>query len=163
MKMYEGIEVERFFIPTLPILARIDGRCFSSFTEGLERPYDVTMSSAMIKTTEYLVKETNARCGYTQSDEITLVWWEPDRRKQLLFNGRIQKLNSIIASMATIYFFDYIKSHPPLKYSQKLPVFDCRVWQVPSITEAANTFLWRELDASKNSISMAVSHYYKDS
>lgn len=34
-------------------------------------------------------------------------------------------------------------------------MFDCRAWQVPSKTEATNTLLWRELDAAKNSISMA--------
>lgn len=40
------------------------------------------------------------------------------------------------------------------------PVFDCRVWQVPSKEEAINNFMWRELDAKKNSISMSARTYY---
>src|SRR5690606_5426481 len=38
--------------------------------------------------------------------------------------------------------------------------FDCRIFNVPSKDEAVNTLLWRELDATKNSISMAARCYY---
>ncbi len=43
MKMYEGAEAQRKFLPGLPIVARLDGRGFSRFTKGLERPYDQRM------------------------------------------------------------------------------------------------------------------------
>ena len=59
---------------TLPIYARIDGRSFSKFTRGFERPYDSRMSDAMIETMKGLVDKTHARLGYTQSDEISLVY-----------------------------------------------------------------------------------------
>jgi tRNA(His) 5'-end guanylyltransferase len=41
-----------------------------------------------------------------------------------------------------------------------IATFDCRVWTVPSKEEAVNCLLWRELDATKNSVSMASSAYY---
>ena len=41
-----------------------------------------------------------------------------------------------------------------------LALFDCRVWAVPNEDEAANAFLWRELNATKNSVSMAARAYY---
>ena len=41
----------------------------------------------------------------------------------------------------------------------KFPTFDCRVWNVPNLLEAANTILWRHQDAVKNSISMAAHAY----
>ena len=57
MKSYEMAEAGRRFMPLLPILARIDGRCFSAFTAGMERPYDTGMADAMIATTADLQVE----------------------------------------------------------------------------------------------------------
>lgn len=65
MKAYEARESERRFLPMLPVYARIDGRNFSSFTHGMERPFDRRMTEAMLLTTEALVEETHARIGYT--------------------------------------------------------------------------------------------------
>jgi tRNA(His) 5'-end guanylyltransferase len=48
----------------------------------------------------------------------------------------------------------------PEEYRDKLPTFDARVWNVPNVVEGANVFLWREQDATKNSISMAARSYY---
>ena len=39
-------------------------------------------------------------------------------------------------------------------------MFDCRVFNLPTLDEVANAFLWRELDATKNAISMAASYYF---
>lgn len=39
-------------------------------------------------------------------------------------------------------------------------MFDCRAWQVPNLNEAFNYLLWRERDATKNSVSMAAQHYF---
>lgn len=156
LKMFEGIEAGRILIPNLPICVRVDGRAFHTFTRGMNRPYDERMSKAMIETMKYLVQKTDACIGYVQSDEISLVLSD---RKEPLFGGRVQKLTSIIAAMATAKFNDEIhKSFP----DKPLAEFDCRVWNVPNRTEAANTILWREFDATKNSISMAARSVYSD-
>lgn len=156
LKMFEGIEAGRILIPNLPICVRVDGRAFHTFTRGMNRPYDERMSKAMIETMKYLVKKTDACIGYVQSDEISLVLSDT---KDPLFGGRVQKLTSIIAAMATAKFNDEIhKSFP----DKPLAEFDCRVWNVPNRTEAANTILWREFDATKNSISMAARSVYSD-
>ena len=65
MKSYEAFTCDIKLIPRLPIIARLDGKSFSTFTKGL--------SSLMVETTKKLVEHSNANCGYTQSDEITLV------------------------------------------------------------------------------------------
>ena len=156
LKMFEGIEAGRILIPNLPICVRVDGRAFHTFTRGMNRPYDERMSKAMIETMKYLVQKTDACIGYVQSDEISLVLSDI---KEPLFGGRVQKLTSIIAAMATAKFNDEIhKSFP----DKALAEFDCRVWNVPNRTEAANTILWREFDATKNSISMAARSVYSD-
>jgi tRNA(His) 5'-end guanylyltransferase len=164
MKLYEGLTTPHRLLPMLPVVARIDGRSFHTFTKGLQRPYDPGLSRLMVETTRYLVEETNARIGYTQSDEINLVLYSDDHESKIYFDGRLQKLVSQLAAQATAAFNFLLPTHLPEKAAQRglhnLPSFDARVFVVPSLTEAANAILWRELDASKNSVSMAARAYY---
>jgi len=55
MKAYEAVETGRRLDVTMPIYARIDGRAFSSFTRGMDRPFDFRMLSAMVATASHLV------------------------------------------------------------------------------------------------------------
>lgn len=162
MKEYEMAEAGARLMPRLPICARIDGKRFSKFTEGLPRPYDVRLSKLMVETTKHLVDETVARIGYTQSDEISLVWFDDDPKAQTFLDRRVQKLTSILASMTTAFFNKHLAAAIPER-ADALALFDCRVWAVPSKDEAANVLLWRELDATKNSVSMATRAYYPHS
>jgi tRNA(His) 5'-end guanylyltransferase len=155
MKLFEGREVGRRLMPLLPILARIDGRCFSAFTRGLARPYDERLTDLMVATATYLVKETGAVMSYTQSDELTLAWHSTSLASQVFFDGRLQKMVSVLASLTTAFFNQQLTNFLPEEYARKLPHFDCRVWSVPSREEATNCFLWREWDATKNAIQMA--------
>jgi tRNA(His) guanylyltransferase len=160
MKTYELAEAGRRCPPQLPILARIDGRSFSKFTSGLQRPYDRRLSDLMVETVKYLVRETGAVCGYTQSDEISLAWHVTDEGSQVIFDGRISKMVSVLASLTTVYFNHRLPEFLPAEYAARLPHFDARVWTVPDVEEAANVFLWREFDATKNSISMAARAHF---
>lgn len=159
MKLYERAEAGRRFMPLLPICARIDGKRFSSWTQGLARPYDQRLSELMTAVTVRLVEDTQAVIGYTQSDEISLVFYSDDHGRQVFLDGRIQKLTSILASMATAYFNAGLTTRLPER-ADRPALFDCRAWTVPTREEAANVLLWRERDASKNSLSMAARHYY---
>jgi tRNA(His) 5'-end guanylyltransferase len=150
MKAYEAVETARKLDPMLPIYARIDGRAFSAFTRGMERPFDARMTAAMVETTKYLAHKTDARMGYTQSDEISLVWLADKPESDVIFSGKVQKMVSVLASMAAAKFATVI----PAEFAGRLPHFDCRVFQLPSKDEAANAFLWRAMDARKNAISM---------
>lgn len=160
MKFYEMAEAGRKLMPLLPALARLDGRGFSRFTAGLDRPFDRRMADLMIETTRLLVAETGACCGYTQSDEITLAWYSDDFEQDAYFGGRIAKICSTVAALASVAFNRRLPEFLPPEYGDRLPTFDCRVWNVPDRVEGANAFLWRELDATKNSVSMAARHYY---
>jgi tRNA(His) guanylyltransferase len=160
MKRYEAAEAGRRLMPLLPAIARLDGRAFHSFVRGLERPYDKRLSDLMIDTVTFLVRETNAAVGYTQSDEITLAWVPAEYDAQIFFDGRVQKMTSMLSALCSVHFNRRLPAFLPSEYVERLPVFDCRVWNVPTLEEAANTFLWRELDAAKNSISMAARAYY---
>ncbi|MFT3708450.1 MAG: tRNA(His) guanylyltransferase Thg1 family protein [Archangium sp.] len=163
MKEYESAETGRRLMERLPVCARIDGKNFSRFTRELRRPYDERLSRLMVDTTMHLVEETGAIAGYTQSDEISLLFFAAgDPPAQIFLDRKVQKLTSILASMATARFLSGLSAAIPEK-AGALAMFDARVWAVPSKDEAANTFLWRERDATKNSISMAARTVYSHS
>jgi len=159
MKAYEGQYAVQVLMPRIPVVARIDGRAFHSFCRGLKRPYDQRLSELMVRTTEYLVEETGANCGYTQSDEISLVWYREEYNSEIFFKGRLLKMTSILASMTTAFFNKYIPDYMPEK-EDIFAFFDSRVFNVPLEQEAANYFVWREMDATRNSVSMAAQAYF---
>ena len=153
-KQYEAATDQRC-MPLLPTLVRLDGRAFSNLTKkmNLEKPYDQRMHDIMDCVTRELVEESNALVGYTQSDEITLLLHTDDPRSSIFFDGKIRKLTSVLAGIASARFNLALEAsdiHYPLNCST--PCFDCRVWQVPNKVEAVNAILWREIDATKNSI-----------
>lgn len=163
MKAYERQETAGRFLPLLPIYARIDGRGFSKFTKGFARPYDERFRTLMRETTRWLVAQTNARVGYTQSDEISLCWLAETYDSSVFFDGKKQKMVSQLAAIATQRFNRLLwSSEDPFlrQAAERDPTFDARVFQLPNRTECANAFLWRELDATKNALSMAAREFY---
>lgn len=150
MKFYE----QRYMLhllPSVPVLCRLDGRAFHTLTRGLKRPYDPTLSSLMVDLTKKLIEETNAIIGYTQSDEISLIWLPKDS-SEMFFDGKVFKLQSILAAIASVYF---TKEFVLRGLGNKDAYFDCRVWNVPTKVEAVNALVWREMDATRNSVAMA--------
>lgn len=167
MKDYEKLYTSTKCMSQLPTFCRIDGKAFHTWTSDLKRPYDERLSKLFVSTTKFLLEETGARIGYTQSDEITLCWYFEDYKSEMFFNGKCHKLNSVIASLATGFFNKYVYDSQIRLVQTKngvidrpLAFFDCRTWQVPNLDEAANVFLWREQDATRNSISMAAQSLY---
>lgn len=159
MKLYEGYETNRAFLPLLPIMVRLDGKSFHTFTGNLKRPYDERLSALMKETTRQLVIFSSAKIGYTQSDEISLVLYSDNMDSQVFFDGSIFKTTSVLASFVSVTFNKLLPQYLPEKVKET-PLFDCRAWTVPNKEEAANCLIWRELDATRNSISMAAQSYY---
>lgn len=156
MKALEEAESGRRLMPLLPVLARLDGRSFHTFTKHAKRPFSETLHSKMVEVTKSLVTETSACVGYTQSDEIQLAWYGTPT----FFEGRIQKMVSSLAAMASSKF--NLLPHDPsdgLNWHM-VPTFDCRVWAVPTPMEAVNAFVWRQQDATRNSVSSAAQNHF---
>jgi tRNA(His) 5'-end guanylyltransferase len=159
MKSYESHETLRRSMKRLPICVRVDGRAFHTFTRGLKRPFDEGFSQVMIETAKFLVGETHAKIGYTQSDEITLVFWDESHTAEPLFGGKLFKLTSVLASLTTAKFNSLVPSLIPSK-ADRLATFDARIFQVPNLEEATNLLLWRFIDARKNSVSMVAQAHF---
>jgi len=150
---------------------RIDGKAFHTYTKGFTRPFDAGLMADMDETACYLCKNIQgAKFGFVQSDEISIVMTDFDTlTTDAWFDGNIQKIVSVAASMATSKFnqLRLIRKAKSLGYdglqsgmiafedieNMKLAEFDARTFTIPSKTEVANYIIWRQQDTVRNSIS----------
>ena len=174
MKLYEGC-YKTIITPRSYIIIRLDGKNFSKYTGKLDKPFDEDFSKAMNETAMALCDYFNAKFAYTQSDEISLLITEigGNVESQPELGNVLQKLCSLTASVATAKFNevrniqnirakfeDYLKI-PASEFVMncltlpKQAFFDSRVFVVPNEDEVMNHMIWRQQDATKNSISMA--------
>jgi len=155
-KMYEGMSATRL-IPKMPVVMRLDGKAFHSFTRGLDRPYDERFHRCMWMTAQALCREIQgAQVAYVQSDEITILVtdWATFNTSSW-FDNRVQKMCSVAASIASGYFIMAYLGEFEIgpEDMTRVPAFDCRVWNLPR-HEVVNSFIWRQQDATRNSIQM---------
>lgn len=136
-------------------IIRIDGKAFHTYTRGLEKPYDKKLMDDMAETTRFLCQEIQGvRIGYTQSDEISLLLTDfATTQTEAWFDGNVQKIVSVAASLATAKFNQ-------MRPAGRLAFFDARAFTIPDPWEMNNYFIWRQLDARRNSISMLAQAYF---
>lgn len=152
MKAYE-----QAFYPVLPrrfpVIIRVDMRSGHSFTRGLDKPFSTKFSQAMQETAGILCLSIDGcKLAYSQSDEISLLVTNNDTiETEPWFGNELSKIVSISASMATLAFNKTLPTLLPT-YQMRNPLFDSRVFICPE-TDVANLFLWRQRDATRNSIS----------
>ena len=175
MKAYENIS-RNYLTRRLPVIIRLDGKAFHTFTRGLKRPFDDIFVKSMQETMKYLCENIQGCVlGYTQSDEITLVLIDyQNRESDAWFDNNIQKMVSVSASMATISFYHNFRQNminwtdsnmgkiaddeDRFKYAKTIvdktnnyAMFDSRVFTLPK-EEVVNCLIWRQQDATRNSI-----------
>lgn len=110
MKGYENVN-RNYLTRRVPVIIRIDGKAFHTFTRGFKKPFDEILVKSMQDTMKYLCENIQGCVlGYTQSDEITLVLIDYKRLDSCAwFDYNIQKIASIAASMATMAFNKFFK------------------------------------------------------
>ena len=128
----------------MPAIIRLDGKAFHSLTRGLNRPYDENFRKCMAITAISLCKQIqNVKLAYCQSDEISLLLIDyTNLDTSQWFDGNIQKMVSVSSSIASVNF--------SLAFSKK-GYFDARTFNIPK-EEVCNYFIWRQQDATRNSI-----------
>jgi hypothetical protein len=182
MKMYEHVWRHKL-IRRMPVIIRVDGKAFHTFTKGLNKPFDDIFMDAMQATAEYLVREIQGcKFAYVQSDEISLLLTDYDTYDtEAWFDNNIQKMVSVTAAKASAFFnqrfglcyvdyavvskpegtFDSAYAHRVLEAGSMLPVFDARAFNLDK-DEVCNYFIWRQEDCIKNSISMIARTHFSD-
>lgn len=171
MKRYENVS-RNYLMNRNPVVIRLDGRSFHTFTKGLLRPFDDLLIETMWEAAKYLCQNIQGcKLAYVQSDEISLLLTDYEKLDtSAWFDNNIQKIVSISASMATLSFNKafrervealgdlveddlFAKYYNTIKAKLDLAMFDSRVFSLPK-EEVVNYFLWREQDAMRNSVQM---------
>jgi tRNA(His) 5'-end guanylyltransferase len=155
--LYKIKKYEKDFEISIPkdkhIIIRIDGHKFSKLSKKyFNKPFDNEFSNSMIEAMKAVFNEFNASFGYTQSDEITIIIPENKIKKGYThpYNGRVQKIASLSASLASIKFCETIRK---LKNEKIDAWFDARVFSVPKL-KIVDAVAERKRDAIRNSKSM---------
>jgi tRNA(His) 5'-end guanylyltransferase len=125
-----------------PVIVRVDGRTFKNTLSrlGCEKPYDEKFASAMADSLELFFKKSgiNAALAYTFSDEASILFFD------LPFDGRVEKLDSVISS--------YLSSAFTIRMGLDEPVsFDSRIVPV-SKENVAEYLIWRQSEAWRNCV-----------
>ena len=160
MKAYEGVTTAATLTRRVPVIVRMDGRAFHTFSKDLVSPYDDVfhkcMCFAMIKLCEGM---PGARLGFHFSDEISILLTDYETiDTEPHFGYNLQKIISVTASECTARFAEARLWMDPL-HDPSIPQFDCRAFNVPA-DDIVNYFVWRQRDCSRNSIQMAARVHY---
>jgi tRNA(His) 5'-end guanylyltransferase len=136
----------------MPVILRLDGKCFHSLTRKCRKPFDDGFGKLMIYTANHLMSNIQgAKFAYVQSDEISLLLTDFDRlTTDAWFDYNLQKIVSISASYASTFFTSQWDT---------LAIFDSRAFNVPK-EEVTNYFIWRQQDWFRNSIQMLSQSYF---
>lgn len=153
MKGYE--DVFKYKLPRrMPVIIRLDGRAFHSWTrqQKCERPFDEKLISSMQKVAMELCGDIQgAMMAFVQSDEISILVHNYKKlNSEPWFANEVQKITSISAAKAS--------SVMSLLYNCQT-MFDSRVFVLPE-AEVCNYFIWRQQDATRNSIQMVAQHHF---
>lgn len=170
IKKYESIS-EHYFTPKVPIVVRVDGRAFHTWTKKAKckRPFDSLLITTMFEAAKFVADEMmNCKGVYVQSDEATFVMDDSDAiETQQWFGGRQNKIESITAALMTSAFqskwiyYNLVSSTGRRNEDEMTEpaYFDARAFQVPK-DDVANAFLWRVKDWERNSLTMYCESFF---
>jgi len=153
VKRYEGVSKFKL-LPKSPLIIRIDGKSFHTYTKGCNKPFDQELINAMTYAAEKTAEQMSGFVlAYVQSDEATFVLQDyATLQTQGWFGYELAKVVSISASMFTA-FFNEIYTNPAPAF------FDSRAFTVPH-EEVPNVLIWRQRDWERNSIQMLARAHY---
>lgn len=155
MKNYE----KRYELPiNIPVIIRLDGRAFHTFTRGMEKPFDEKFINMMNIIGLGLCDEIqNCRLAYLQSDEISFLVYN-GIKSDPWFSNEVQKICSISGSLAASIGTKYVLGNFPEKGIYNI-AFDSRVYIIPE-KDVGNYFLYRQQDCERNSLQLLARKYY---
>lgn len=136
-----------------PVIMRLDGKAFHTFTRHCEKPFDQNLIDTMAMTARYVMENVQGSVfAYVQSDEISILLQDyANLDTSAWFDYNIQKMTSISAAMASVFFSSHYKPKGDLDCGYAL--FDSRVFNLPR-EEVINYFIWRQQDWTRNSLQM---------
>ena len=138
----------------LPVIVRLDGRAFHTYTKGFTKPFDRKLIDMMVLSALHVFTEMQGcKMAYIQSDEASFVLTDYDTfDTEPWFGYNKSKVESVAASCMTAAFARCQRLAGG-DYAHALATFDARAFNVPE-SEVVNYFVWRAKDWMRNSLSM---------
>ena len=100
MKNYERDSSSKL-TDRLPVIMRLDGKAFHTYTRSCDKPFDNKLIDAMNQTAISLCKEIQgAQIAYVQSDEVSiLIHGYKKHNSSPWFDNKVQKMVSVGAAI----------------------------------------------------------------
>jgi tRNA(His) guanylyltransferase len=157
MKRYE-VAARTSLSPRMPAIVRVDGKAFHTYTRGCARPFDRNLMDAMDSVAVRLCEQVQgAQMAYVQSDEVSILLHDYKRfASSAWFDKQVQKMASVAASLASSRM---TRESVEVFGEVRECAFDARAFVLPE-SEVANYFIWRQQDATRNSIQMLARSLY---
>lgn len=179
MKSYEDTEK---VIPWNYFIVRADGKTFSKYTSGFQKPFDGHFANAMQKTADDAMLFFNAQSAFVCSDEISLIFSRvcseeeynqiKSEGKELpvhCYNGRKEKICSLVSAKCSVLFNKHMmKELESMRTESKYKVgllnkiefgdaiFDARLMEFDEVHkyDLVNNIIWRSTyDCYRNCVS----------
>jgi tRNA(His) guanylyltransferase len=152
MKQNYEFPARHWLTRRMPVIVRVDGKAFHTYTEYMEKPFSRHLMEGMVQAAEDAIYDMQGcRAAYIQSDEASFLLTDYDTLTTEPWLGYVQnKLESVTASIFTAEFnhtMNWLDARSDPAY------FDARAFNVPR-EEVCNYFLWRAKDWERNSMSM---------
>lgn len=177
MKAFEAA-TGNVLVPRMPTIVRVDGKAFHTWTKknlsDINSELELQSEKSNPGGPSFALHRTmlrgvagsmcngmqNAVFAYTQSDEVSILLRDYDQlNTQQWFGGKVQKIVSVAAAMASSYFNFYWSRYKAPQQANEVAIFDARVFQIPR-EDVTNYFIWRQKDATRNSVNFIARKFF---
>lgn len=152
----------RYYLPRRTYtIVRVDGKAFHHYTSAMDRPFDEELIQSFDRAALETLAELQGGClAYLQSDEVSFLLTDFETiTTDAWFDGNLQKIVSVAASIFTAEFNEYRW----LLGARAMATFDARAFTIPDPVEVENYFIWRQKDWERNSLQMLAQTHYPQS
>lgn len=151
--MTKGITLNEY----IPICLKISCSNFVELTQDLVKPFDVRFNKAMIKAMNFVLEKTDAKIGYTYQGEAYFTYFKWDEKEVSSVHTDTQQLTAQVISIFTaklnIALMEFFPEKDMLAYCSS------KVWNVPSLVEAAEIYTCEQTKCFKIAIEQSVKHF----
>lgn len=134
-------------------IVRVDGRGFGKVVQKLQfsKPFDIRFANGMVESVELFFKKSgiNPVLAYLFSDEISLLFI-----RDLPFNGRLEKIDSVIPSFISSALALNLGSPDPISFDSRVLVIDSK--------DIIEYLIWRQEECWRNLVSSYAFYLLKD-
>ncbi len=134
-------------------IVRVDGRRFGKVLRKLQfsKPFDIRFANGMVESIELFFTKSgiNPVLAYLFSDEVSLLFM-----RDLPFNGRLEKIDSVIPSFISSALALNLGSPDPMSFDSRVSAIDSK--------DIIEYLMWRQEECWRNLVSSYAFYLLRD-